>query len=65
MKKVPSFFLHEIFIPFVIQLIMCGIRFTFFFQKARLITPQVCIEEIIKRIINIVITKYIVPLLPA
>jgi len=44
---------------------MCGIRFNFFFQKARVITPQVCIEKIIKHIINIVIPKYIVPLLPA
>jgi len=45
--------------------IMCGIKFNFFFQKARVITPQVCIEKIIKHIINIVIPKYIVQLHPA
>ena len=44
---------------------MSAIRFNFFFQKARVITPKVSIEEFIKHIINIVISKYIVPLLPA
>ena len=36
---------------------------TYFFFKARVKTPQVCIEKIIKPFIDIVIPKYIIPLL--
>ena len=63
-KKVPSFFTWN-FYPFCYPLILCGIRFNFFFQKVRVITPQLCTEKSIKHITNIVIPKYIVPLLPA
>jgi len=37
----------------------------YFFFEARVKTPQVCIEKIIKHIIDIVIPKYIIPLPPA